>query len=314
MKLIKVAIIGAGKIAEEHIKAFKALKTTKIVGIFSRTESKAIKLKNKYKISKVYTNIDNMYLDSLPDLVIVAVSILSVREVLKKVSKYEWYCLCEKPVGINYHETIIISKFFKNRNKFFIAFNRRHYDSTLLAQKILKKDSSKRIIIINDQEDIIKAKEFHPSLVCKNFMYANSIHLVDYCYLFARGEVLKIKNLINSYNKNYGILSKEIFFSSGDKVLFTSLWNRPGPWFVKIITKNFYINLEPLEKIVVKSKLNIKLKKFKSTIRFKEGFYYQAFNIINSILKKKKFSPNFNDAIKTTLLVKKLFQNFKIKN
>ena len=106
MKLIKVAIIGAGKIAEEHIKAFKALKTTKIVGIFSRTESKAIKLKNKYKISKVYTNIDNMYLGSLPDLVIVAVSILSVREVLKKVSKYEWYCLCEKPIGINYKETL----------------------------------------------------------------------------------------------------------------------------------------------------------------------------------------------------------------
>ena len=135
MKLIKVAIIGAGKIAEEHIKAFKALKTTKIVGIFSRTESKAIKLKNKYKISKVYTNIDNMYLGSLPDLVIVAVSILSVREVLKKVSKYEWYCLCEKPIGINYKETCktICEKSIK----------------LLKNQKIYKLDKKDRNYILN---------------------------------------------------------------------------------------------------------------------------------------------------------------------
>ena len=312
MKLIKVAIIGAGKIAEEHIKAFKALKTTKIVGIFSRTESKAIKLKNKYKISKVYTNIDNMYLGSLPDLVIVAVSILSVREVLKKVSKYEWYCLCEKPIGINYKETLEISKYFKNKNKFFVAFNRRHYDSTLLAQKILKKDNSKRLILINDQEDIIRAKKFHPSIVCKNFMYANSIHLVDYCQIFARGNPNKFINLTKIKNKNFSYFSKKIIFDSGDVVIFSSIWNRPAPWFVKLVTRDFFINLEPLEEISFRGDFkykrnNILEKKYK---KLKPGFFMQAQLVINSIKTGKIFVPNLDDGIKTTKLVKKIFNNF----
>jgi len=320
MKLIKVAIIGAGKIAEEHIKAFKAIKKTKIVGIFSRTESKAIKLKNKYKISKVYKNIDNMYLDSLPDLVIVAVSILSAREVLKKVSKYEWYCLCEKPIGINYQETLIISKFFKNRNKFFIAFNRRHYDSTLLAQRILKKDNSKRLILINDQEDIIQAKKFHPSVVCKNFMYANSIHLVDYCQIFARGSPKKFISLTKIKDGNFSFFSKKIVYDSGDIVIFSSIWNRPGPWFVKLITKNIFINLEPLENIKYtyrKGLNNVIKSKSKNIINYnsitlKNGFYTQAYLCIESILKKKILLPTLNDAISTTHLIKQIFSGFTL--
>lgn len=314
MKLIKVAIIGAGKIAEEHIKAFKAIKNIKIVGIFSRTELKAIKLKNKYQISKVYKNIDNMYQDSRPDLVIVAVSILSAREVLKKVSKYEWYCLCEKPIGLNYEETIKISKYFKNKDKFFVAFNRRHYDSTLLAQKILKKDNSKRLILVNDQQDIIKAKKFHPSIVCKNFMYANSIHLVDYCQIFARGNPKKFINLTKIKDGNFIFFSKKIIFDSGDVVIFSSIWNGPGPWFVKLITKNIFINLEPLEEIKFHNKNKI-LKKFyfsekkKKSIQYKEGFYNQAILAAKSVIEKKKYLPDLNVALKTTRLVREIYFN-----
>jgi hypothetical protein len=313
MRLIKVAIIGAGSIAEEHIKSFLETKKVQIVGIFSKTLSKANKLKNKYKISKVYKSLDDLYYGTKSDLVVVAVSIINVKKVLKKVSKYNWYCLCEKPIGINFEETIKISKFFKNKNKFFIALNRRCYDSTLQAKNLLKYDNSKRLIFINDQEDIVKAKKFHPKIICKNFMYANSIHLVDYCKIFARGSVVRFNNLVNFYNKDYGLLSKEIIFNSGDKVLFTSLWNRPGPWFVKIITKNLFISLEPLEKILVRTDLRVKLKKIKYKKKIKDGFYNQALNMINIITNKKKTLPNLNDAIDTTLLVKKIFKDFKVK-
>lgn len=311
MNLIKIVIIGAGTIAEEHIKSFLLTKRVKLMGIYSRTSSKAVNLKKKYNISKVYRNIDEMYLDTRADLVVVAVSIMSVKEVLKRVSKYNWYCLCEKPIGINYKETLEISKYFKNKNKFFVAFNRRHYDSTLLAQKILKKDNSKRLILINDQEDTIRAKKFHPSIVCKNFMYANSIHLVDYCQIFARGNPKKFITMTKFKDGVFSYLSKKIIYDSGDIVIFNSIWNRPGPWFVKLITKNNLINLQPLEDIeLIYDKKIIKPifkeKKTKGT-KCKAGFYKQAKLAVKSIVEKKKYLPNLEDARVTTDLVRKIF-------
>lgn len=311
MKSIRVAIIGAGNIAEEHIKSFLATKRVKLVGIYSRTFSKSEKLKFKYKISKAFKSIDEMYISSGAELVVVAVSIISVKKILKIVSKYNWYCLCEKPIGINYKETLEISKYFKNKNKFFVAFNRRHYDSTLLAQKILKKDNSKRLILINDQEDIIKAKKFHPSIVCKNFMYANSIHLVDYCQIFARGNPKKFITMTKFKEGNFSYLSKKIIYDNGDIVIFSSIWNRPGPWFVKLITKNNLINLQPLEDIeLIYDKKIIKPifkeKKTKGT-KCKAGFYKQAKLAVKSIVEKKKYLPNLEDARVTTDLVRKIF-------
>ena len=313
-----MAIVGAGPIAEEHIKSFLATNKVLLTGIYSRTELKAKKLKKKYNINKVYKSVEEMYLETKADLVIVAISIINVKKILKKISKFDWYCLCEKPIGINYKETLEISKYFKNKNKFFVAFNRRHYDSTLLAQKILKKDNSNRLILINDQEDIIKAKKFHPSIVCKNFMYANSIHLVDYCQIFARGNPKKFITMTKFKDGVFSYLSKKIIYDSGDIVIFSSIWNRPGPWFVKLITKEIFINLEPLENIKYvyqKKTNNIAIskrgKKIKhKSINLKSGFYTQADLCIESILTNKVLLPNLSEALSTTYLVKRIFGDY----
>lgn len=313
MRYIKVAFIGAGRIAEEHIKVFKAIKSAKLVGIYSRSNHKAEILKKKYKIFEVCKSICELYKKNKPDLVVVAVSIINTKKIIEEVIKYKWYCLCEKPVGLNYSETLALSKKIKNKKFFFVAFNRRHYTSTRLALDLLNYDKSKRLIFINDQEDIDFAKKIHPNQVVKNFMYANSIHLVDYCNIFARGKPISIKKLDFFSENRYKFLSKQIKYSSGDRVIFNSIWNRPSPWYVKIVSKNTFINLEPLEKINFKSKKYKFLeKKYKKILlkkdSFKPGFYYQALLTINSILLKKPLMSNFEDAFQTTKLVKKIFK------
>jgi hypothetical protein len=313
MKYVKVAFIGAGKIAEQHIKVFKAIKRAKLVGIYSRTNQKAEILKKKYKIFEVCKNIRELYEKNKPDLVIVAVSIINTKKIIEEVIKYKWYCLCEKPLGLDYYETLELSKKIKNKKNFFIAFNRRHYPSTRIALDLLNYDKSKRLIFINDQQDIEFAKKIHPNRVVKNFMYANSIHLVDYCNIFARGKPISIKKLKFFSENKYKFLSKEINYSSGDKVIFNSIWNRPGPWYVKIIAKNTFVNLEPLEKINFKSENQHFLeKKYKKLLlkkdSFKPGFYHQALLTIDSILLKKMLVPDFKVAFQTTILTKKIFK------
>ena len=82
---IKVAFIGAGKISEEHIKAFKKNKKIITVAIYSRTKSKAKKLANKYKIRNVCNSISEMYFNFKPDLVVISVSVISTLEVCLEV-------------------------------------------------------------------------------------------------------------------------------------------------------------------------------------------------------------------------------------
>ena len=52
-------------------------------------------------------------------------------------------------------------------------------------------------------------------------MYANSIHLVDFIRIFARGELKKkIESLFKLKTKNSYSFSKKLLFSSGDQVIF----------------------------------------------------------------------------------------------
>ena len=105
MKKIYVSIVGAGKIAEDHIRAFGAVKGYKIVGIFSRTQSKAKKLQKKYNILRCYNSIEDLNKYSNSNLVIVAVSLESLSLVYKKILSYNnWSCLVEKPIGLNCYE------------------------------------------------------------------------------------------------------------------------------------------------------------------------------------------------------------------
>ena len=52
MSAIKISIVGAGYMAEEHIKAFSDMDELKICGIFSRTRINSNLLAEKYKIAK----------------------------------------------------------------------------------------------------------------------------------------------------------------------------------------------------------------------------------------------------------------------
>jgi molybdopterin-guanine dinucleotide biosynthesis protein A len=60
--------------------------------------------------------------------------------------------------------------------------------------KISNEDAGPRLIQIFDQEDLDEAMaDGHPQNVLDDWMYANSIHLVDLFRVFARGKILSIK-------------------------------------------------------------------------------------------------------------------------
>ena len=72
-----------------------------------------------------------------------------------------------------------------NNSKVYVALNRRFYSSTKAVMRKLDNYQEQRLITVLDQEDTKKAELMkRPKKVIENWMYANSIHLIDYFHIF----------------------------------------------------------------------------------------------------------------------------------
>lgn len=286
MNKIKVGFIGTGYMANEYAKVLisKLPFQVTLVGAVNRSNHRIIDFIKKYKIKKRYNNISQLMKLAKPEIVIVAVNELSTFSVIKELSKFKCICLIEKPVGINVQENKKITLIKKNKNFFpFIALNRRFYSSVIECNKILKKDNSKRIIKIFDQENIIIAKKNKvPTKVVNNWMYANSIHMLDFAFIFGRGKIKRITTLNKKKYLEKKNISSRIEFTSGDLVDYYCIWNRPSPWSVQISTKKFFLELKPIEKlsyITDKNRKWINVEVSKNDKFFKPGILLQILQL-----------------------------------
>ena len=313
VKKIKIAVVGAGYMANEHLKVLSKFKNVELSGIFSRTKKRALELKKKYKIKTIYASIDQMQKTSKADGVIIAISPDNLKKISKSIFSYPWKCLVEKPIGINYKETLnIYNQSKKFRRKIFVAFNRRYYSSTKnLLKKLSSSPRGKRIVVIEDQQNINNLKKRFNKKILNNFMYVNSVHLIDYLTFLCRGKVTKIQKL-SKWKKNSKIkVSCKIIFSSGDIAYYHALWNLPGPWSVRVFGVNRSYQLKPLEKFLISKNNSTKFFEYfdkdKDDLEFKPGLKKINSEFLKSILNKRNNLPNLSDALKTAKLINLIY-------
>jgi predicted dehydrogenase len=250
---VKVAFVGAGYMAEEHMRAFAGLPGVIIAGIHSRTRARAEKLAASHN-TQVYDSVSDLYRKTRADLVVVTVVELSMAEVASACFAYPWTVLLEKPAGYDLADaTRIRDAAARADRRVFVAFNRRAYSSTRQAVELLQKDSSERFIKVVDQQDQQAAMQVNkqPELVARNFMFANSIHLIDYFRVLGRGDVAGVEPIAPWKPERPGLVLAKIDFTSGDVGLYEGIWNGPGPWVVSVNTPEQRIEMRPLEQVSV---------------------------------------------------------------
>ena len=72
MKKIKIALIGAGYIAEYHVRALQKIDAIEIAAIVARTEKSAQAFAKKYKIENAFTRIEPILQDHSIEAVILS--------------------------------------------------------------------------------------------------------------------------------------------------------------------------------------------------------------------------------------------------
>ncbi len=298
--------------SREHIRAFRDVPGVRLAGIHSRTRARAEALASEFNVPVVADSIGELHAKTDARLVVVSVPELAANAVLTDCFGHGWTVLAEKPAGYNVADSEDIRAAAATRKRrVYVALNRRHYSSTRAAGDRLAADAGPRFVRIQDQQDQAAALAAgQPAKVVENWMYANSIHVIDYLSVFGRGEVTDVQPVVAWDPARPGIVVARILFSSGDIGLYEGVWNGPGPWAVTVSTPLQRLEMRPLEQLGLQKRGERRLEPqavHEWDTAFKAGFRLQAQKAAAAALGQPTDLPTLDDALQSMRLVERIF-------
>lgn len=308
-----VAVVGAGSMAKEHIRAFQDIPGVRVAGIHSRTRTRAERLAEEFSVPTVTDSVAELQFATKANLLVVAVPELSTRGVMQDAFEHSWTVLVEKPAGYDLADATAIVEMARARDrKAYLAVNRRFLSSTRAVLDELRTTDGSRFIQIQDQQDQAGALAAgQPAEVVRNWMYANSIHVVDLFRFFGRGSVTKVQP-VRPYDAEHPgtVLAYLEFGQSGDCGIYQGVWNGPGPWAAAITTASKRFEIRPLERASVQQRGERKLKEIDQNpwdLEFKPGFRLQAQEAVNAALGRPTELPTLEDGLQSMRLIQEIF-------
>jgi len=311
---MRLAIVGAGKIAREHAKAFLDIENTQLLGVTSRSRNPLEAFAADFNVINKCDNIEQLYRTTQAELVIITVNVDQISSVLLECARYPWTILVEKPLGINLTESNYLDKALGDAaNRIYVALNRRHYSTFRELDRLINFDSGKRIIKVTDQEDQFAARSAgFGTQIIEHWMFANSIHLIDIFRQFGRGKILNIEQ--SSKWKSMAIMKHCVYvtFDSGDLGIYECQWNEIGPWSVSVTKENSTWLMKPLEKLTQIFETGVAIDitpKSDWDTKFKPGFRLQAEMMIAKMKGQESKIVSFKDALATMQLVHDMYES-----
>lgn len=309
----RVAVVGAGYMAREHIRAFQDIPGVEVTGIQSRTRARAEALAAELNVPAVYGSIAEMRRGTNADLVVVTTPELETNRVCRDCFAHPWTVLIEKPAGYNVADAEDIERAAQaQQRRAFVALNRRHYSSTRTVAADLASQEGPRLIVVRDQEDPVAALQAgQPPLVVENWMYANAVHVVDYFAVLGRGRVSGVENVVPWTPDAPRYVAAKIQFDSGDIGLYEAIWDGPGPWAVTVNTPQKRWELRPLERAAFQARgtralVPVDLDPIDE--RFKAGLRHQAELAVAAAGGSPTSLPTLADALVSMRLVQSIYR------
>ena len=191
MSDIRLGIIGAGNIANEHLKIIQALDGVRAVGITSRTRSKAEVLAKKFHIDHIYETADHLLDGCSLDGIMVLVSANQIYNVTKNLLSTGIPLFLEKPPGLNPQLTKTLTEEANHhKTKNMVGYNRRYYSIFRKGFDLINKTGGLLGVAIEGHERFWKMVDTNiTNDLRQNWIYANSTHTIDLLHLFG-GEII----------------------------------------------------------------------------------------------------------------------------
>jgi predicted dehydrogenase len=297
--------------AGEHARAFASLPEVSLVGICGRDPGRAQKLAAEFDVP-AFATIPAMFEATKADAVVIAVNEMSMLDVTLQCFRFPWACLLEKPIGIELGETQKIVEARRSAGvDAFVALNRRTYAATRLALEEISVDPAPRLISVLDQQDLASVRSSgQPEAVVRNYMFANSIHLIDYFSIFGRGDVVSISQGAPWTPDSPGFVIATIRFSSGDMGVYQAVWDGPGPWSVTVTNQSTRCEMRPLERLGVQRRGERRLLEVPADSvdsEFKPGLRYQAMQVVRFLSDGQTSLASVDEAARSVRLCAEIY-------
>lgn len=296
----------------EHSKAFASLPGVQLAGIHSRTREKAEAVAAECGIPFVADSIAELYEKTKATLLVIAVPEMSIRAVAEQAFQFPWTILMEKPPGKDLEEALHLESLAQKHGRtIYVGLNRRFLGSTEAVLNDINSRNEPRFIRVEDQQSLETARIIgHPEEIVQRWMYANSIHLMDYLRSLCRGSVKKVTSITPWNPKAPAYVLAAVEFDSGDVGLYESTWNGPGPWTVTVNTPGRRWELRPLEQAKFINAGERALNEVAATAadqNFKPGFQRQAEEVLKAMRGEPSRAPTLASAIETMQMIAEVF-------
>ena len=287
--MIKLGLIGYGKIAREHINVFNALKA-EIVASCNRSEKRRKKASIEMNIPRTYASIVEMFDKENLDGIICCVSFWNNYSVAKELIPYGIPILLEKPPGTSLAEVDELKTMVDEyKTPLIIGMNRRHY--SILKKAIDDAGGLNSITSVEidwseePQKYINRGLSSHQ---VSRLIFANSLHGLD-LITFLAGHIIEPKIVAKCNSSPFSWeMSMQGVSDRGVMTSFSSSWIHQVRWSLTINTSNKKYIFAPLEKCILLNGNKKRRTLNQSTIdsQYKPGFYYQAEYFLDVINKK----------------------------
>ena len=196
-EIIKVGIIGCGRIGNVHIENLNLNKNVKINCIFDSNIKIAKKTAKRHQI-KAFENVNDVFNSKEIDAIIIASSTNTHSKYIEKSILHKKPVFCEKPIDLSFKKVrSIYKKFSKVRIPVQIGFNRRFDPCNQKAKLSLEKGKIGELhkIIITSRDPEIPPKSYCE--VSGGIFRDMTIHDFDLARFFLEEEPVEVFALAN---------------------------------------------------------------------------------------------------------------------
>jgi predicted dehydrogenase len=194
---LRVAVVGGGRIAREHLRVLTAHPECDVVVLCDRDEAVQRSVADQFRIPERTTSAAALAGRDDLDAVFVMVSLLAAPAVISLFLEAGMPTFLEKPPGLYTADTARLVELAERRGTLaMVGLNRRFYSHHLVVRDYFAAEGPHgplATVTVEAHEDLANTPAKHPPEVVPRVLYHNSIHAIDLLRFFG-GEVADVES------------------------------------------------------------------------------------------------------------------------
>lgn len=232
MSRLRVAVIGAGNIAQQHLPVLTNHPECEVAVLCDTSPEVLAQTAARFGIGDTAPSLGEVLRRDDIDAVFVLVSVLHVAAIGAACLEAKIPTFMEKPPGICSADTARLAELqHRHGGMAMVGLNRRFYASHLEAHRRLLAAGPIVTVTVDAHEDLARvSREKFPPLVLRRWAYANGIHALDLLRYFG-GEVASVEARQTRYEQQSGTpdcFSAFVTFAGGAHGRGAVDWMAPG--------------------------------------------------------------------------------------